>query len=198
MPSQLTSERLLDAIAAEGALASTASIFGLSEGTIVTLLQVELPLLARLTGTNPELLRRLFAVSSIPLPVSSRQFYSRMVENPAVRQSAIDDFRVTFGGMVDVATREAARRVTGQPRLPIQPFPYPMIYALSPFVEMFRELLEMRYLWRKPVGLSNAKLVAFLGEEPHTPLDAAVRATLSDMGCLEEVAAPIGARAVAA
>ncbi|MFN8590189.1 MAG: hypothetical protein U0031_01925 [Thermomicrobiales bacterium] len=110
MPSQLTSERLLDAIAAEGALASTARIFGLSEGTVVTLLQVELPLLARLTGTNPELLRRLFAVSSIPLPVSSRQFYSRMVENPAVRQSAIDDFRVTFGGMVDVATREAARR----------------------------------------------------------------------------------------
>ncbi|MBS0409725.1 MAG: NAD(P)H-binding protein [Proteobacteria bacterium] len=96
------------------------------------------------------------------------------------------------------AIGEAARRVTGQPRLPIQPFPYPMIYALSPFVEMFRELLEMRYLWRRPIGLSNAKLVAFLGEEPHTPLDAAVRATLSDMGCLEEAAALAGVRAVAA
>ncbi len=93
---------------------------------------------------------------------------------------------------------EAIRRVSGQPRLPIRPFPYPLIYALSPFVEMFRELLEMRYLWRQPIGLSNVKLVAFLGEEPHTPLDAAVRTTLSDMGCLEEGSAPVGARAVAA
>ncbi len=96
------------------------------------------------------------------------------------------------------ALGEAIRRVSGQPRLPITPFPYPMIYALSPFVEMFRELLEMRYLWRQPVGLSNAKLTSFLGEEPHTPLDTAIRATLSDMGCLEEAAAPISARAVAA
>ena len=93
---------------------------------------------------------------------------------------------------------EAVRRVSGQPRLPIRPFPYPLIYALSPFVEMFRELLEMRYLWRQPIGLANAKLVAFLGEEPHTPLDAAVRATLSDMGCLEEGSAPVAARALAA
>ncbi|HEX7761334.1 MAG TPA: NAD(P)H-binding protein [Caulobacteraceae bacterium] len=93
---------------------------------------------------------------------------------------------------------EAIRRISGQPRLPINPFPYPMVYALSPFVEMFRELLEMRYLWRQPIGLANAKLVAFLGEEPHTPLDAAIRATLSDMGCLEEAAVPVGARTVAA
>jgi nucleoside-diphosphate-sugar epimerase len=88
------------------------------------------------------------------------------------------------------AIAEAIRRVTGQPRLPIQPFPYPVIYALSPFVELFRELIEMRYLWRQPVGLSNAKLTAFLGEEPRTPLDAAVRATLSDMGCLDETVVP--------
>lgn len=93
---------------------------------------------------------------------------------------------------------EAIRRVSGQPRLPINPFPYPLIYALSPFVEMFRELLEMRYLWRQPIGLANAKLVAFLGEEPHTPLDTAVRATLSDMGCLEEAAVPVRAHAVTA
>jgi nucleoside-diphosphate-sugar epimerase len=81
---------------------------------------------------------------------------------------------------------EAIAQVTGQPRLPIIPFPWIVVYAAAPFVEMFRELLEMRYLWNKPIGLSNAKLVAFLGEEPHTPLDAALRATLADMGCLEE------------
>jgi hypothetical protein len=46
----------------------------------------------------------------------------------------------------------------------------------------------MRYLQRKPIGLDNAKLVAFLGSAPHTSLDTAIRATLSDMDCLPEPA----------
>ncbi|MDQ2861439.1 MAG: NAD-dependent epimerase/dehydratase family protein [Pseudomonadota bacterium] len=91
----------------------------------------------------------------------------------------------------------AARRVTGRPDLPIRPFPWPLIWALSPFVEMFRELLEMRYLWRRPIGLDGGKLAAFLGAPPTTTLDAAVRATLADMDVLEEGAGPIGALAAA-
>jgi len=101
-----------------------------------------------------------------------------------------------LGGAQGLA--ESVRRVTGQPRLPITAFPYPLIYALSPFVELFRELLEMRYLWRRPIALSNARLVSFLGEEPHTPLDAAMRATLSDMGCLDEAAPVLAGRAAIA
>ena len=50
---------------------------------------------------------------------------------------------------------------------------------------------EMRYLCKKPVRLDNTKLVAFLGHEPHTPLDIAVRATLVDLGCID--AAPAAA-----
>ena len=42
----------------------------------------------------------------------------------------------------------------------------------------------MRYLWREPLRLDNARLVAFLGAEPHTPLDEAVRETLEGLGCL--------------
>ena len=78
----------------------------------------------------------------------------------------------------------AIRRVAGDAAIPLKPFPYPLIYALSPFVEMFRELLEMRYLWEKPIGLDDAKLRAFLGDIPATPFDTAVRETLADMGCL--------------
>jgi nucleoside-diphosphate-sugar epimerase len=84
------------------------------------------------------------------------------------------------------AMGEAIRRVGGQPRLPIKTFPWIMVWALSPVMEMFRELWEMRYLWRRPIGLSNAKLTAFLGAEPHTPLDAALAATLADMGLTAE------------
>jgi len=32
------------------------------------------------------------------------------------------------------------------------------------------------------VRLENRRLVAFLGEEPHTPLDVAVRATMEGLG----------------
>ncbi len=76
----------------------------------------------------------------------------------------------------------AVRRAVADPTIPMKPFPYPMIQMLSPFVEMFRELLEMRYLWRRPIGLGDTKLRAFLGEVPATPFDDAVRETLIDMG----------------
>lgn len=92
-----------------------------------------------------------------------------------------------FGGHwlergVEIA--EAVRRAVGRPDLPIKRFPWVAVYALLPFVRLFREVFEMRYLWRKPVRLDNTKLVAFLGGEPHTPLDEAVRTTLTRLGCL--------------
>jgi hypothetical protein len=49
-------------------------------------------------------------------------------------------------------------------------------------------MLEMRYLWREALRLDSARLVAALGVEPHAPLDAAVRATLADFGCLRVTA----------
>ena len=79
------------------------------------------------------------------------------------------------------------RRVTHQPKMPIRPFPYTMIFALAPFVETFRELIEMRYLWRRPIGLDGSKLARTIGPEPHTPLEQAVRSTVADMGCLGEI-----------
>ena len=66
----------------------------------------------------------------------------------------------------------------------LRTFPWWLVTLASPFVATLRELLEMRYLWREPVCMSNAKLVAELGREPHTPLDEAVAATLRGMGCL--------------
>ncbi|MDQ0465651.1 nucleoside-diphosphate-sugar epimerase [Caulobacter ginsengisoli] len=89
-----------------------------------------------------------------------------------------------LGGAQGLA--QSVRRVLDQPNLPIRPFPEAVIRLISPFNETLRELLEMLYLWKKPIGLDNARLVAFLGEEPHTALDTAVRATLDDMGVLEE------------
>ena len=83
-----------------------------------------------------------------------------------------------------VGMAEAVRAATGDPRLPIRHFPWWLIWLASPFVETFREILEMTYLWRVPVRLDNRRLVAFLGAEPHTPTAEAVRATLQGMGSL--------------
>jgi len=80
----------------------------------------------------------------------------------------------------------AVRRVAERPALPLRRFPWPLIYLGAPFVPFFREILEMRYLWRIPLRLDNRKLVALIGREPHTALDVAVRQTLVDLGCLAE------------
>jgi nucleoside-diphosphate-sugar epimerase len=82
-----------------------------------------------------------------------------------------------------VEMAEAIVRVVGNPAVRIGSFPWAGLYLLAPFVATFREILEMRYLWKKPVKLDNARLLALLGEEPHTPLDTAVRAALSGLGC---------------
>jgi nucleoside-diphosphate-sugar epimerase len=76
---------------------------------------------------------------------------------------------------------DAVRRATGDASIPLKAFPWGMVVALSPFVPLFRELLEMRYLYRLPIGLDDSKLRAFLGEVAATPLETAVREALADL-----------------
>ncbi|HEY1879791.1 MAG TPA: NAD-dependent epimerase/dehydratase family protein [Caulobacteraceae bacterium] len=76
---------------------------------------------------------------------------------------------------------ETVRKVTGNPQIPIKAFPWWLIYVASPFVTMFRELGEMRYLWTRPIGLDDAKLRAFI-DVPETPFDCVLRASLADLG----------------
>jgi nucleoside-diphosphate-sugar epimerase len=75
-------------------------------------------------------------------------------------------------------------RAVGKEALKVTRFPWWMMKLASPFVGFCRELLEMRYLWQRPLRLDNRKLTVFLGAEPHTPLDKAVRQSLIRAGCL--------------
>jgi nucleoside-diphosphate-sugar epimerase len=81
----------------------------------------------------------------------------------------------------------AVRRACGNPQLPIRRFPWLAVTLLSPFVSLFRELLEMKYLWQQPLALDNRKLVGLLGREPRTPFDQAIGDSLRGMGCLVPV-----------
>lgn len=104
------------------------------------------------------------------------------------RESDLARFeRFHFGGHyfergVDMA--ECVREAVGAPRLPIRSFPWLALLALAPVVPLFREMAEMRYLWRRDLKLDNFKLVRFLGAEPHTPIITALRETLIALQCL--------------
>jgi nucleoside-diphosphate-sugar epimerase len=102
------------------------------------------------------------------------------------------------GSAMSAAIRRVVARRGGSARAGA--FPWWLVRLATPFNETLRELWEMRYLWRESVRLDNARLVAFLGAEPHTPLIEAVERTLEGLGCLP-AAAPVpeaGARIHAA
>ena len=90
------------------------------------------------------------------------------------------------------------QRVVGRP-VREKRFPWWAMRLGSPFVPLFRELVEMRYLWQTPILMRNDRLLSVLGEEPHTPLDVAMRATLAGLGCLDPqsdaVSVPVGRNA---
>ncbi|TMJ50322.1 MAG: NAD-dependent epimerase/dehydratase family protein [Alphaproteobacteria bacterium] len=79
---------------------------------------------------------------------------------------------------------QSIRRAAGSLDLPIRRFPWLAVRLLAPFVPLLREVEEVRYLWDVPLRLDNSKLIALIGDEPHTPLDQAVRASLLELGCL--------------
>jgi len=92
------------------------------------------------------------------------------------------------GDELVAALSEAAGR-----KLAVSRPPWIAIKAMAPFNETLREVLEMRYLWDRPVLLDNSKLVARLGEEPRTPIVDALRTALAGMDALPRTALEIAA-----
>lgn len=104
------------------------------------------------------------------------------------RADALPRFaRFHMEGFYDVDGLQMASaigRAVGKPKILTFGFPWRLAGLASPFAPLIRELQEMRYLWRETIRLDNSRLVAFLGEEPRTPIDIAVRSTLQSLGCL--------------
>jgi nucleoside-diphosphate-sugar epimerase len=94
----------------------------------------------------------------------------------------LPDFEIlNFGGhWVDpgIEMAHAVCQAVGTPDLSIRPLPWMLLRFAAPFNRFFREIIEIQYLWRIPIRLDNSKLVALIGQEPHTPLDEAVRKSL--------------------
>lgn len=135
----------------------------------------------------------------------------RRVQNPSVRHAGhqwayLPDVAETIGRLLDRADElpafavyhmegfwdfdglqliEAIERVVGHP-VKRRRLSWTGIKMVAPFVPLFREVLEMQYLWQMPIRMSNRKLTDFLGSEPKTPIDIAVATTLAGLGCLDE------------
>ncbi|TWD54409.1 nucleoside-diphosphate-sugar epimerase [Agrobacterium vitis] len=79
---------------------------------------------------------------------------------------------------------QAIAKSLGRTSIKTRRFPWWIVPVLAPFMPLFKELREMRYLWQEPLRLDNQHLVEVLGAEPRTPLDEAVRTTLENLKCV--------------
>ena len=104
------------------------------------------------------------------------------------REEELAEFDVyNFGGywLDGYAMTDAVRHATNNSHIALRRFPWWLTAVLAPFMETLRELRKMRYLWEETIQLDDAKLVAFLGEQPYTPIDKALHATLAGLGCMK-------------
>ena len=114
----------------------------------------------------------------------------------ADREAELPAFaRFHFDGHWDAdgtAMVRAIARAAGHKRPNVRRLPWGLLPLAAPFNETLRELLEMKPFWQDPVRLENRRLVAFLGDEPRTPLDIAVTATMRGLDVpVAETAAPL-------
>ena len=75
--------------------------------------------------------------------------------------------------------------------------PWPVFRAMALFMPLWREILEMRYLWETPHGLDGRALARWLPGFRATPLPVALRASLAELGAVPAQATAPGRLAAA-
>src|SRR3954451_19857123 len=103
-------QQLMTDTAVDASVNMTAQMLGLPPETVTRILQVGLPMLAKMAETNPELLKGLYTQSVTLLPEPVQQFYAKLAENPEAQQKLVDDFKTMAGPMMESLNRETARQ----------------------------------------------------------------------------------------
>ena len=121
------------------------------------------------------------------LPDVARTIVELLARRDSLAPFAIFHMKGHFdqdGTQMTQAIRRVVARETGTEPV-VAAFPWWLLMLGAAFVTTFREMLEMRYLWRVPLRMDNARLRAVIDTEPHTPLDEAVEATLVGLRCYQ-------------
>lgn len=109
-PLSASTQKLLADDSIKLAILLTAHMFSLSRESLIVTLRVGLPALSRLVDVNPLLLARMYAASRHKLPETIERYYSSLAESPFLRQTLLDDYRATYGGMLDTVNRLAGQQ----------------------------------------------------------------------------------------
>lgn len=107
---------MMDA-AVDRSVTMTAQMLGIPEETVRKILQVGLPMLARMAEENPALLKAMYTQSLQLMPEPVQQFYSKLAESPAAQQKLVDEFKTMAGPMMDSLSRETALQAGSTPDL---------------------------------------------------------------------------------
>ena len=107
-PTQGNLQQLMMDSAVQTSVKMTAQMLGMSEETVTKILQVGLPMMARMADENPELPKSMFARSVQMMPESIQSFYSKLESDPEAQQRLVDEFKSMAGPMTESLNREAA------------------------------------------------------------------------------------------
>ena len=107
---RLSTQQLMDEAVVAMAVEVTAHMFGLRRATVAEIVATGLPMIASMSEGNPDLRRRLYVSSVVRLPERIEDFYARIMASQYVRQAVMDDYRATYGAMLDAVNRMAARQ----------------------------------------------------------------------------------------
>lgn len=88
---------------------------------------------------------------------------------------------LTGSEFVAALTRAARRAglISADAPVSLHALPWALMRVASPFVPMWRELAEMRYLWTDAHRLSGERLASIVGTPAHTLIDAALDTCLA-------------------
>lgn len=119
------------------------------------------------------------------LPDLARAFVA-VASRPAVRGCQRLNFagHTLTGDAFVAALEQAAGEIGLEPARGwrVKGFPWPLVRIAGLAVPMLRELSRMSYLWRVPHGLDGSELSRAVGPLPETPIVAALRQSLVDLG----------------
>ena len=91
-------------------IALTAKLFGLPEEMVRRIVQIGLPMMAKMAADDPQAFARLYAQSLAMMAQSLPAFYSDLGQGPQAQQRLQDDFARLYGANAPTLTRDVASR----------------------------------------------------------------------------------------